>query len=155
MDFDVTSISAVVAPAGVLVAVIYYVLDIRNQTKTIKTDLLVRSFSVTLDNDWLESFDLINKSKTADLLKMREEQRMAEINPVVAFYEEVGTLLQMKLIDIDSVERLLHGNAVRTWEKMKLLAEHTRRLRDDPRALEGFEYLYNEMNKKEQKLTTS
>jgi hypothetical protein len=39
---DVYEISAVVAAVGVLVGVFYYVLDMRNQTRIRKTDMIMR-----------------------------------------------------------------------------------------------------------------
>ena len=39
---DITEISAVLAAAGVLVGVVYYILEIRHQTKIRETDLEIR-----------------------------------------------------------------------------------------------------------------
>jgi hypothetical protein len=41
---DVTEISAIVAAAGVLVGVVYYILDMRNQAKIRQTDLVMRLY---------------------------------------------------------------------------------------------------------------
>ena len=41
---DITDISAVVAAAGVLIGVAYYILDMRNQIRIRKTDLLIRLY---------------------------------------------------------------------------------------------------------------
>jgi beta-lactamase regulating signal transducer with metallopeptidase domain len=38
MDFDITSISAIIAAAGVLIGVAYYILEIKQQTK-VRQDL--------------------------------------------------------------------------------------------------------------------
>ncbi len=42
---DITEISAVVAAAGVLVGVAYYILTIRHQGRVRQTDLLLRMYS--------------------------------------------------------------------------------------------------------------
>jgi hypothetical protein len=42
---DIPSISAIVAAAGVLVGVVYYILEIRQQTKIRQTDLIMRMYS--------------------------------------------------------------------------------------------------------------
>jgi hypothetical protein len=149
---DITEISAVVAAAGVLVGVVYYILDLRHQTRMRKTDLLTRLYSMMVNKDWLEAWDKIDSSDTDDLIMMRAEHRMVEINLVYSFFDEVGVLLKMGLVDIDLVERLIHGHAIRTWEKLKPMFEYGRKLRNDPRIAEGFEYLYNEMKKREQQL---
>lgn len=149
---DITEISAVVAAAGVLVGVVYYILDLRHQIKMRKTDLLVRLCSIWQGKDWLEAWDKVDSLETDGLIKMRAEHRMVEINQVYSFFDEIGILLQMKLVDINLVEKLLHGHVIRTWEKLKPALEYGRKLRNDPRIAEGFEYLYDEMKKREQKL---
>jgi hypothetical protein len=101
--------------------------------------------------DWLEAWDRVDSLQTDDLIKMRDEHRMVDINQVYQFFEEVGILLQMRLVDIDLVEKLLHGLVKNTWEKLKPVAEYSRKLRNDPKMAQGFEYLYNEMKKREQR----
>jgi hypothetical protein len=43
---DITEVSAIVAAAGVLVGVVWYILDMRNQTRLRPTDLVTRLYSV-------------------------------------------------------------------------------------------------------------
>jgi hypothetical protein len=145
---DVYEISAVIAAAGVLVGVVYYIIDMRNQAKMRQTDLLVRLCSVWQTKDWLEAWSVIDGS---DLGKIRSEKREVEANEVALFFDEIGVLLQMKLVNIELVDRLLHGHAIRIWEKLKPSIEGYRKLRNDPNLVAGFEYLYNEMKKREQK----
>jgi len=47
---DVTEISAIVAAAGVLVGVAYYILDMRHQNKIRRTDLDLRLYSIAFRN---------------------------------------------------------------------------------------------------------
>jgi len=151
---DLTEISAMVAAAGVLVGVVYYILEMRNQTRIRKTDLVVRICSVYHSKDWQEAWDKVDSLETDELIKMRKEHRMAEISQVYMFFDEIGVLLQMGLVDIDLVEKLLSGHAIRVWEKLKPLIDYRRKLRNDPRIAQGFEYLYNELKKREQKLAS-
>ena len=73
---------------------------------------------------------------------------------VCLHYEEVGVLLRRKLIEIGMVDDLF-GNAIRMiWEKLKPVIEEARK-RYNPRAYENFEYLYNEMKKREQQTAKS
>jgi len=103
--------------------------------------IFVKLCDVRFNKDWLKAYDSINSLKSPDLIKMREEHRMTEINQINGYFEEVGILLQMKLIDINFVEKLLHGHVIRTWEKMRPLIEEVRKHYNDPQVLEGFEYL--------------
>jgi hypothetical protein len=43
---DITEISAIVAAAGVLVGVVYYILDMKNQSRLRQTDLVLRLFPI-------------------------------------------------------------------------------------------------------------
>jgi hypothetical protein len=149
---DIQTVSIAIASASVVAGVIYYAFQIRHQAKLRKTDLLVRLCSIWQGKDWLEAWDKVDSLETDDLIKMRAEHRMVEINQVYSFFDEIGILLQMRLVDINLVEKLLHGHIIRTWEKLKPALEYGRKLRNDPRIAEGFEYLYNEMKKREQKL---
>jgi hypothetical protein len=67
------------------------------------------------------------------------------------FFEELGILVQMKLLDIDVVEKLFHGYVKLMWETLKPLTMECRKVVNDPRLAMEWEYLYNEMKKREQK----
>lgn len=56
----------------------------------------------------------------------------------------------MKLVDIGLIWRLFL--VVEAWEKTKAFAEGMRKQRNEPRLLEYFEYLYNEIKKREQQV---
>ena len=151
---DIQTISIAIASAGVFAAAIYYILQVRHQTRIRKTDLLVRLCSIMQSKDWLESWDKIDSLQTDDLIKMRDQHQTVEMNQVYWFFEEIGILMQMKLVDIDLVDRMLHRLVKNTWEKLEPVVHYGRKLRNDPRIAQGFEYLYNEMQKKEQQLQT-
>jgi hypothetical protein len=148
---DIQTVSIVIASASVVAGVVYYAFQIRHQSKMRQTDLLVRICSVYHSKDWQEAWDKVDSLETDELIKMRREHRMAEISQVYMFFDEIGVLLQMGLIDINLVEKLLSGHAIRVWEKLKPLIDYRRKLRNDPRIAQGFEYLYNEMKKREQR----
>jgi hypothetical protein len=50
---DITEISAMIAAAGVLVGVVYYILDMRNQTRMSQTDLTMRLYQGILTKEVL------------------------------------------------------------------------------------------------------
>lgn len=52
---DITEISAIVAAAGVLVGVVYYILEIRHQIKMRQIDLLARLYSTMTGKEWMEA----------------------------------------------------------------------------------------------------
>ena len=68
------------------------------------------------------------------------------------FFEQIGVLLHRKLIDIGLVDDLFSSPIKSTWEKMEPLESVARKYYNSPQIGEWFEYLYNEMQKREQRL---
>jgi hypothetical protein len=116
VNIGITEISAIVAVAGALVGVVVTVLELRHLVKQRRTDLLVGLCSTMQSKDWPEAWDRVGSLQTADLIKMRDEHRTIDVNQVYQFFEEVGILLQMRIVDIDPIEKLLHGLVKNTWE---------------------------------------
>ena len=149
---DITEISAVVAAAGVLVGVVYYILDMRHQNKVRQTDLVMRLYSTFDSLEFLEAWNRIFFAEDGDydafLKKLGGKRHIVSF--VAMFYEEVGVLLHKKLIDIDLVDELLGDSIQLTYEKLKNMLEEARK-RYRPGAYLHFEYLYNEMKKREQR----
>ena len=148
---DITEISAIVAAAGVLVGVVYYILDMRSQTRIRKTDLVMRLCSTYDSLEFLEAWNTIFFIEDGDydsfLKKLGGKRHIASF--VCMFYDEVGVLLHKRLIDIDLVDELFGDAIPLMWEKLKNFIEEARR-RYRPGAYLHFEYLYNEMKKREQ-----
>jgi len=69
---------------------------------------------------------------------------------VGVFFEGIGVLVKRKLISMDLVDDLFTTPILDTWEKMKPIVEGRRERLKRPQTLEWFEYLYNEMKKREQ-----
>ena len=68
------------------------------------------------------------------------------------FLEGIGILLKRRLIDIELVDDMFTSPIKWTWEKMENIILEARKVENQPEILEWFEYLYNEMKKREQKL---
>jgi hypothetical protein len=151
---DVTEISAVVAAAGVLVGVAYYVLDMRNQTRLRHIDLVMRLYSVFATEEFQkELLTLMTDTETKDYNAFRKKYAV-NVSPTGLFFQEVGILLARKLADIDLICSLFGVIAMRFWEKQKLIVEDARKQLNAPEFGGGAEYLYNELKKREQKLQT-
>jgi hypothetical protein len=71
------------------------------------------------------------------------------IGMVLNFYEGIGILVHRKLVDVDIVMELFPVDAI--WEKIRPVIEGVRKHYDRPSSAEWFEYLYNEMKKREQR----
>jgi len=154
---DIYEISAVLAAAGVLTAVVYYILDIRHQTKMRQTDLILRLFSTYSSREFVEAG---NKYLSADFKDYNEFVKkygpFPSDNPVQTafwmvpiFFEGIGELLHRRLVDIQVVDDLFVVEVY--WKKFEPLMMDLRK-QFGPSWFEWFEYLHNELKKEEQKL---
>jgi hypothetical protein len=67
------------------------------------------------------------------------------------YFEGVGVLLKRKLIDVVIVRDYCGESVVYTWKRVEPLIKGWRKQFNMPQAWEPFEYLVNEMKKREQK----
>ena len=155
---SISAISTVVAVIGVLVGVVLTVLELRNLVKTRQTDIVLRLHSNASNRETMEAYLKIMNLEFRDYndlvekygLPFSENPSNTAIRMVSMFFDGIGVLLHRKLVDIDLVIELFPVGMI--WEKMKPIAEGMRKQFNEPRAWEWFEYLYNEMQKREQRL---
>jgi len=165
MEFDVVSISSIVAAAGVIVGVILTVQELRHLRKQRQTDLLVRlapwlnmnsselqQAMVKIIN--LEFKDYNDFVKKYGPLASEKPEQMA-IMTIGNYCETIGTLVRRGLVDIGLVYEFWGHNLLLYWEKVKTLAEGAIKQYDQPWYGESVqsnaEYLYNELKRIEQK----
>jgi len=148
---DIQTVSIVIASASVVAGVVYYALQLRHQIKQRQTDLLVRLFSTSGSKDWLEAWEKIRDREVLDYDDYKEKYGFVELNEVFLFFEQLGRLVKKRLVDIDLLP-FAQGQVEATWEKMKLTIEGARKRFNEPKIGYGFEYLHNELNKREQQL---
>ena len=154
---DIQTVSIAIASASIVVAVVYYVLQIQHQKKVRQTDLVVRLYSAFSGKELQEAyFETVYGLEFTDYEDFKRKYRMPakSILPlwqVGKFFDGVGVLLRRKLIDIGLVDELFHAEATAIWEKIKPLGEGRRKELNQPTAYQSFEYLYNELKKREQR----
>jgi hypothetical protein len=149
---DIPSISGIVAVAGVLVGVVLTVVELRNLVKQRQTDLIMKLYSdfdnIEFQKVWREVLNTEAKNSN----DYEKKYGWAEFTAIGMFFEGIGILLKRKLIAIELVDDMFTTPIKWTWEKMKDMVLEARKVRNQPEILEWFEYLYNEMKKREQKL---
>ena len=156
---DITEISAMVAAAGVLIGVVFAVLQLRDLVKTRHTDLVMRLYSTWQSKEFSEAtlkvWNLEFKDYNDFVRKYgpwySETEVYTAFRMVCNFFDGIGILLFRKLVDIEMVARLFTLSTKTTWEKVKPLVEGSRRHVYGPLVFEDFEYLYNEVKKREQR----
>jgi len=119
---DIIEISAMVAAAGVLVGVAYYILDVRNQTMLRKTELITRLYSHLYGSENVQRARKMVNSVTYkdydDFVKKygapnSEEPVPMAIALVLYVFEEAGVLLSKKLVDVDLIDQLMGESILR------------------------------------------
>jgi hypothetical protein len=149
---DIQTVSIAVASASVTLAAVYYIFQIRHQTRIRQTDLVIRLYSAVSSKDFLEAYEKLINREVKSFNDYEEKYGFLEVNQLFAVFDEVGVLLRRKLIDVDLVWDLFGDAVKRIKEKFKPW-EGTK---DDVcEQREGFGYLYNEMKKRERQLQQS
>ena len=153
---DLTEISTIVATAGVLVGVIYYILGIQHQAQTRQTDLVMRLYATFSSNEFQDAWTKVKKRAREfddidDIHEFEEKVGgLREFNQVSLFFEGVGILLKRRIVDGTLIDDLFGGAIARAWETVRTGIIRGRQQQNDPTIYYYFEYLYNEMKKREQ-----
>ena len=158
VEVDIQTISIAVASASVTLAAIYYMWQIRHQTKIRQTDLVIRISSSGTRKEFLEACTDIFEAEFKDyddFVKKYGAPFSKKPIPmsyfiVGNFMERIGVLLKNKLLDASLISQMV--TVTDFWEKMKPVIEGIRKEEHNPSYYEWFEYLYNEMKRREQKL---
>ena len=155
---DVTEISAIIVAVGVLIGVVYYVLQMRHQEKMRRTDLVIRLYSTWESKEFseatLKTWNLGFKGYDDFVKKYgdwySETEHYVALRMVCSFFELIGILLFNNLVDVNLVAKTFRIPIETTWEKIKPLVEGARRTYG-PYLYYNFECLYDEMKKREQR----
>ena len=153
---DIQTISIAVASASVTLAAIYYIWQFRHQNKIRQTDLVIRLSDFGTRKDFLEACTDIFEAEFKDYDDfVKKYGPLFSKKPIpMSFFivgnfgERVGVLLKNKLLDVALVSQLM--TVTDFWEKMKPVIEGVRREEHNPNYYMFFEYLYNEVKKREQ-----
>jgi len=154
---DITEISAIVAAAGVLIGVIYYILDMRHQSKVRQTDITYRLYSQVCTREFREAVHKFISTEFKDYNDFvkkygaiySEKPVPIALGMVGMYCEGIGVLLHRRLVDVDLIRELFAVTGI--WEKMKPIVDSVREEYHLPEYYVWFEYLYNEMKKREQR----
>jgi hypothetical protein len=146
---DLQTASVVAASASVVVGIIYYSLQIRHQTKVRQTDLIIRLYSLVASKEFLDAWETVRNRKIESHSQYKEKYgNFTEVSQVNTVLGELGMLLRRKLIDVDLVYDLTGGMPIVAYEKLKPINDDVKKNRE--LESDSFDYLYNEMKKREQ-----
>ena len=155
---DITEISAIVAAAGVIIGVVYYVLEIRHADKVKHLDLFMGIYSIWGSEDMLDAHRRFMALKVKDYESFIKEygpvlsatQIHRDIDRIGWFFNIIGFFVKEKIVNIKVVDELLGYWIIKNWETIKPLVYGWRKEYDIPESYHWFEYLYEEMKKRKQ-----
>ena len=152
---DVQTVSIAIASASVVAGVMYYVLQLRHQVKTRKTDVVIRLNTVWVGKDFMEAWSRVmdREIKEYDTYSASNVSNWVPEIQIGTFFEELGFLVYSGFADFEFISTLFPVELA--WEKLRFLIARIRKSRNDQTYYEWFEYLYNEVKKREQKLQQS
>jgi len=164
---DIQTVSIVIASASVVAGVVYYALQLRHQArarqdmvKTRQADLLMRSYSTYGSKEFQEALWTVHKLEFEDYNGyLKKYGSTASVTPanraiwtVSWFFNGIGLLLHSRLADIDQVDDLFGYAVIWMWEIVKpVILEGYRPQPKMQKSMQWFEYLYNEIKKREQR----
>ena len=147
---DIPSITGIVAAIGVIVGVVFTVLELRNLVQTRQTDLIMRLYSTYGSKEFLEATSRVTDIASGNYEDFVKKYGYADVLQVGTFFEGLGVLLRRKLIGIQLADDLFSEPVKTTWRFMEHMIETDRKRLNQPRIFEWFEYLAVEIQKKEQ-----
>ncbi len=166
---DIQTVSIAIASASVLIGVVYYFFEMRNQSRMRQTEIETRQANLFMqiyveyyNEDFLTNLNEVvfswNYKDFDDFWQkygpLANPKAFARYDAVGSYFKGIGVLLKKNLIDLNLVDELMGTSIRRFWEKFESYIKEFR-VREWPRSMEGVEYLYNELKKREQKLQQS
>jgi hypothetical protein len=149
---DIQTVSVVIASASVVIAAVYYILQIRHQAKTRAIDLAIRMDSIFESREFLESWVIVRERKKEEYESVRSvdlRKWIPEMH-IAGFFGALGVLVRKKLVDLDLACNLFP--IVFAWENLKFYIEKVRTEYNTTAPYEEFEYLYDEAKRRQKKL---
>ncbi len=156
---DLTTLQFVrdtVAIVGVIAAFIYYVLTVRNQTKSRQTQMFMELHEAKYDRDGLEAFFNLYNRKWKDFDDhqqkygpMTHPDQAAIMESQISYMDGLGILVQEGMVDIDLVYKIAGRRIIQLWHQLETVIKGLREMAPGPGPdySEYFEYLANEMIK--------
>jgi hypothetical protein len=154
---DLTEISAVATAVGVLVGVVYYILEIRHQSRLRQTESVTR-LSPYFNMNAREMQEAITQVCSIEyenykdyLEKYSGKAEDTTLKILGNYFEGIGILVDKKLVGADIVYSFWGDIVQSSWEKIQPLVTDMRKDNDDPNMFLFWEHLYNEMKRRERK----
>jgi len=151
---DVSTVSIAIASAGVLAGVIYYVLEIRHQSRLRRTESVIRlspwfNMNAREVQEAVTQVCSIEYKNYEDYLeRYSEKPEHMTLKILGNYFEGIGILVYRKLVETDIVYDFWGQIIQSSWEKIQPMVVDMRKDISDPNMFRFWEYLYNDMKKR-------
>jgi len=112
---------------------------------TLRSPEFRRQWHITESAEWRD-FDDFSERYSPE----KAPEVLTAFTSVFAYFESVGVLVKKKLIDISLVDGLLALSIIGAWRRYEPILKGDMEYFQRPNLWEGFEYIYNEIMKREQ-----
>jgi len=145
---------------SVPVAVVYHIMTLRNTARNQRQTLDTRQTNILMNlhrewgtDEYQHASWTVIEMEYDDIRDFEERygspseltEVTSNIFKVCWFYNGLGVLVHNGLADIEIVEELFGYIIVWMWEKLETYVQWEREFFDQPKSLEWFEYLYNQV----------
>lgn len=148
---DYQAISIVLTGIGMMIALTYYALQIRNQNKTRQAQLLMQVYSRLDTPEKVRALQEVFLWEFKDIDEFVEKYWNPEdynkLGTLVLFFGGAGTLVRTGDLPIEKVSLLMGGLTILMWEKFDPIKEELREFWNMPFWASSMEYLYHEVVK--------
>jgi len=140
--------TAIISALASISAVIFVIIELRHMDKHKDLEISMKLFELAETDRLRKAFRWIEKDfQFESLEKYKAEfentlETSEYLYQIEAFFEEVGFLVNKKLVDIDVIVDRLGGLIISNWKKLQPWIVAIRNERDDKTFGEHFEILY-------------
>jgi len=148
---DVQTISIVLTGLGIIGAIIYYTLTLRNANKTRQAQLFMNLHETYMEESYqISEAIMLNDWQWNDYDDFMEKYGYKTENYGMfakegTFLEAIGVLVNRGMIDVTLVDDLMSGSILKWWEKFEPVQLEIRERFNWPQNAEWVEYLYHQI----------
>jgi hypothetical protein len=145
--------SLVLTGLGLIVAITYYSIQIRNQNRTRQAQMFMQMYNRFTDSiSGTEHLEILSNSVFSSVSEYNAlKESDADFNKVfkayAIFYEALGVLVKEGLLDVRFIALMWGGTTRMYWEKIVPIIEDLRDYYNYPRNLSETEYVCKEVIK--------
>jgi len=138
-----------VAATGVIVAAIFYILNMRATLQTRQAQLFMPIYSKMNDGDFMrDGMEILYEWKWADYEDferkyLEDRDNRAKFWSMSNYFEGIGVLVKTRLIGPGFIDDLISSGVIGMWEKLRPVVVVWRVRNHIPQLNEHFEYLYS------------